>query len=122
MSLFKRYRGTLERHYVARADVLEERLVENPLNGLSRPKWVTVLTGVPCRISHLSGDVSGADPLPEAGQRVKLFVAPDVEIRPGSRVQVLDDGGGTVYRYAGHAASYDSDQEIVLERLEGTEL
>lgn len=122
MSLFGRYRKTLERHYTERADVLAERLVENPLTGLSRPKWTVAAKDIPCRVSRLSLGSSGTNPLPEAGERIKLFAPPDVRIPPGSRIRILKDGRETVYRHAGQATLYGSDQEIILERMEGVEL
>lgn len=115
-------RKAIEAYYEGTADVTEERLAKDPKTGISRPERAVTLKGEPCRLSYITSYTSGTNPLPEAEQRVKLFIAPEIEIGPGSRISVEQHGRRVDYRYSSHAARYCTHQEIWLKRLEGEKL
>lgn len=79
-----------------------------------------VYTDIPCRLSFSSiaqsAEGSGNDTVT---QSVKLFTAPDVRIRPGSRVHVVRATGAVSdWKRSGIPASYQTHCEYMLEPLE----
>lgn len=70
---------------------------------------------IPCHLDY--GDVGPVEAL-EPGQRVvlgaTLFLAPEVEIAPGSRVSVKQNGVQLVFEASGEAAVYQTHQEVPL--------
>lgn len=80
---------------------------------------VPVFSDQPCRISFSRSDAAGIpDPASEVTQPVKLFLAPELEIEPGSRIDVTRQGRTTSYQRTGVPAVYSTHQEIRLELFE----
>jgi len=81
----------------------------------------TLLFGdLPCRLSFSA--IAATDTLdhaPKIGQSVKLFISPDVEIPPGSRIDVNQNGRDSQYSQSGVPALYATHQEIPLELWDG---
>ncbi len=89
-------------------------------NGRTKKAFVCVYQDIPCRISFFSISATaagnGADKAPQA---VKLFVLPEVDIKPGSRIHVVRASGAVSdWRAAGRPADYQTHREYVLEPLE----
>ena len=89
----------------------------------SFPMTAKLFSGEPCRLSFsgassqtLSGlEAAGeAKPWSQAGQSVKLFLAPEREVPPGSKITVTGRGVTRVYGRSGQPAVYGSHQEIAL--------
>lgn len=81
---------------------------------------VQVLTGQPCRLSF--GTVPAAEQTDTGAalqQTVKLFISPKVEIKPGSKITVAQNGVTADYCRSGLRAVYTTHQEITLEIWEG---
>lgn len=113
------HRAAVEALYEGRCTVTEYRPFTKP-NKATGHHEVDVLSGRPCRLSF------GAIPAAEqtgAGasvqQTVKLFIAPDVIIKPGSRITVTQNGVTTDYCRTGEPAVYSTHQEITLELWKG---
>ena len=52
-------------------------------------------------------------------QTTKLFIAPEITIKDGSRIEVTDVlGKKTIYKSSGQPAIYQTHQEIMLELVE----
>lgn len=119
MSLASAVRAAIEKLYTGTCDVIEHRPIED--GALTRYEDVTVLKGQPCRLSFgqspAAGDVAdGASPLT---QTVKLFLAPEVKIMPGSKIIVTQAGQTVAFNQSGPPAFYESHQEISLELWKG---
>ena len=87
-------------------------------NGRAKEKEVDLYTDVPCRISF--DTVSAAETDYENGatklqQTITLFLASDMQIPPGSKLTVTQNGVTGVYRQSGQPAVYSAHQEIPLE-------
>lgn len=73
----------------------------------------------PCKISFgtktstKKGEVAAS-----VSQLVELFIRPDLEIPPGSKITVTHQGVTTDYTKSGVAATYATHQEIILELFE----
>lgn len=74
-----------------------------------------VIENEPCRISFASA--VSADPTETvtlAEQQVTLFIRSDLEIKPGSRITVTQNGRTVDYKASGQPRVYSSHQEVAL--------
>ena len=85
-------------------------------NGSTGFRDVVVLENEPC---HLSFDNTSATKEGEVAASVsqitELFIGPDVEITPGSKITVTQNGETVDYTKSGVKAKYATHQEIILE-------
>lgn len=71
---------------------------------------------LPCRLSFstlVAATVS--DNAAAVSQVVKLFLDVEVDVSPGSRIDVARNGQTTQYRSSGIPARYSTHQEVILE-------
>ena len=52
-------------------------------------------------------------------QTIKVFLAPEVNVKPGSKLSITRNGVTTDYKNSGEPARYDTHQEITLELFKG---
>ncbi|MEC0171658.1 ABC transporter ATP-binding protein [Paenibacillus graminis] len=111
-------RAALESTYEGLATVTEKKDVKDPATGKTRQQPVVVLADEPCALSQTS--------LPAATQTMtadqinydaKLFISPDVSIKPGSRIKVLQNGMVFEGEQTGKAFRYATHQEIKLKEV-----
>lgn len=109
-------RKALESTYDGTATVTEHRKLRNEETKLTGYEDVTVLEGQPCRLSfsNIAAVIQG-EPAAEVKQTARLFISPDVTIKPGSKITVTQAGITTDYTYSGIPAVYETHQEIILE-------
>ena len=112
-------RRAIEATYFGTLTVTEMRKVKDGKSKLTRNDPVVVLEGQPCKLSFETLKAAGqSDSAATIVQVTKLFVSPDVSIRPGSKITVTQDGATTDYTCSGVPAVYPTHQEIVLELFE----
>ena len=79
----------------------------------------TVLKRQPCRLSYASSSVltekNGASAVT---QSIRLFLAPECDIKPGAKILIEREGRVETYQRTGTPAVYPTHQEIELERYE----
>lgn len=78
-----------------------------------------VVTDQPCRLSYSSN--FSADKGERASgkeQVIRVFLAPEVEVHPGSRITITQNGRTGVYAQSGQPAVYATHQEIILKLWE----
>ena len=51
--------------------------------------------------------------------KIKLFIAPEINIMPGSKIVVTQRGRTTEYKNSGEPAIYETHQEIMLVKFKG---
>ena len=51
-------------------------------------------------------------------QVIKLFMAPEINVKPGSKILVKGVGGVVAYKSSGRPAVYPTHQEILLDLVE----
>ena len=113
-------RKAIENSYTGLCDITEYQSVKNEKSGITRQKAVTVVKEEPCRLSFekitsaVQTDTGNA-----VSQGVKLFIAPELEIKNGSKVSVTQNNKTVEYAASGQAAVYASHQEIMLEVWKG---
>lgn len=82
---------------------------------------VMVLENEPCRLSfktinNTNSTETGASAVV---QIAKVFLAPEIKVKPGSKLSVTQNGVTTEYKSSGEPAFYSTHQEIVLELFKG---
>lgn len=79
-----------------------------------------MLENQPCRVSFESNSttVKSNDTVYEKPQSIKLFIAPELIIKAGSKIVVAQNGRTEAYKSAGPPRVYTTHQEIVLEHFE----
>ena len=70
-----------------------------------------------CKISYETISKNSEDDIKaNVAQITKLFIAPELKILPGSKIEVTDVMGNvTTYKSSGKPAIYQTHQEILLE-------
>ncbi len=114
-------RAALEKYlYEDLCGVVEYRDVKDPKTKLTRKQEVAVLENQPCKLSFETlKDAEGTDTATAISQTVKLFLAPEITIAPGSKIVVTHTGRTEAYQRSGIPAVYPTHQEIMLTVFEG---
>lgn len=102
--------------WTGRCTIYEFQDVTDPITHQTTQKEVIVLEDEPCRLSYKQEQStniqSGAAVV---SQSIKLFIRPDLEINPGSVIEITQHGATCKYKGSGQPAIYCNHQEIVLE-------
>lgn len=114
--MYAMQRKAIESLYVGVCTVIEHQSVENSITHIMEDKEVTVLAGQPCKLSF--ENVTSTNQTSAAAivtQVTKLFIAPEIDIKPGSKIIVTQRGRTESYTRSGQPAYFSSHQEIQLE-------
>lgn len=113
-------RIAIESLYKDKCDVYVVENVTDPATNITKQDEKCILSDQPCRLSFLSSPSADQKEAAVLSQTVKLFIAPEINIAPGSKI-VITKENGIVYKYknSGLPASYVNHQEITLETWEG---
>lgn len=116
MDMGKLHRKAVESLYHGTCTVYERKKAKGEKTKLTGFKDVLVLENQPCRLSFakINAAVQG-EAAATAAQAIKLFLSPDIIVKPGSKVTVLQNGVERDYTSSGVPAVYQSHQEIMLE-------
>jgi hypothetical protein len=113
-------RKAIESLYDSTATVIEYQPIKDPISKRTTQQEVTVLTGQPCRFSlKMVSQAKGSETATAVPQVIKLFIAPELVIKPGSKISVTRKGVTIDYKNSGQPAIYDTHQEIILELFKG---
>jgi hypothetical protein len=111
-------RKALEKGYIGTFTVTEHQKVIKP-NHTTGFSDVDVLVDQPCRLSFSSNPSAKDGDVAEINQTVKLFFAPEIKVKEGSKVTVTQNGVTTAYKQSGTPAVYQTHTEILLELFRG---
>ena len=113
-------RKAIESLYDGTCTITEYQKVkkENKSTGFAE---VVVLEDEPCRLSFKT--ITNTNPT-ETGassviQSTKVFLAPEIKVKPGSKLTITQNGVTKEYKNSGEPAFYSTHQEIVLELFKG---
>ncbi len=89
----------------------------------SKNKYGTVVSevkelykNIPCRLSFKNiSQTEQTESVAKTSQIVKLFIAPEVYVPPGSVIEVTQNGVTRKYKHSGISAVYTNHQEIILD-------
>lgn len=115
----KAARKAVEATYFGTLTVTEMQKVKDERSKLTKDKPVVVLENQPCKLSFEKLQTAiQSDSAATITQVTKLFVSPDISIKPGSKITVSQDNVTTDYTCSGVPAVYPTHQEIILELFE----
>ena len=103
----KAHRKVIESQYEHTCTIKEFQSVKDPISKVTKKQEATILENQPCRLSYSS-----------VQQIIKLFIAPEIEIKEGSKIIITHEGRTTEFKHSGKPAIYSSHQEIVLELVD----
>lgn len=79
----KRARQAIESTYDCECDIVEYRATKNPINKRTDHKEETLLKKQPCRLSYKTiSNANESENESKVTQIVKLFIAPEIQIKP----------------------------------------
>ncbi|CUH95882.1 hypothetical protein P22_1968 [Propionispora sp. 2/2-37] len=113
-------RKAIESMYAGVCTVYEYQSIKDPVTKITSQKEVAVLTDQPCRLSfkNITG-TSSNDGAAAVTQEIKLFIAPEVTIKPGAKLTITQNGVTADYEGSGKPAVYTHHQEIILDLFKG---
>ncbi len=111
-------RKALEKGYTGTFTVTEHQKITRP-NHTTGFADVDVLVDQPCRLSFSSSPSTTDGDVAEIKQTVKLFFAPEIMVKDGSKITVTQNGVTTEYKQSGTPAVYQTHTEIILELFKG---
>lgn len=107
--------------WIGKCTVYNYETVTDPNTFQSTQKKVPIIVDEPCKVSYnkeqATNIASGAAVI---SQSITLFIRPDLEIKPGSVIEITQHGKTTMYKGSSKSAVYTNHQEIVLELYEDT--
>lgn len=112
-------RKNIESTYEGVLTITEHQKVKDESTKITGYQDVIVLDGQPCRLSFEKIQTAiQSESAAAVAQTTKLFVSPDIEIKPGSKITVTQAGITTDYQCSGIPAVYQTHQEIILDLFE----
>lgn len=111
-------RKAIEKGYIGTFTVTEHQKIKKP-NGSTGYEDAVVLLDQPCRLSFSSSPVTADGDVPAIAQTVKLFFAPEVTVKEGSKITVTQNDVTTEYKQSGTTAVYSTHKEVLLELFKG---
>jgi hypothetical protein len=112
-------RVAIEMMYQGTCTVTEHQKVKKD-NKTTGFQDVIVLTNQPCKLSF--SNITTTDQTETAAlvaQTAKVLIAPEIKIKPGSKLTITQNGVTTEYENSGEPAPFSTHQEIVLELFKG---
>ena len=114
------HRKAIEATYDGTCRIYGMQSVKDPVTKVTRQEEVLVQDGIACHLSYSSTvPAAGSDTVTGVAQTIKLFLAPELVVPPGSRIEVTQQGRTESYAQSGKAAVYPSHQEILLDLWKG---
>lgn len=109
-------RKAIESRYQGLCTILEKKKVKDETTKATALMDMAVLNNQPCRLSYSSSGVANqTDTVSNIEQAIKLFIAPEVKIAPGSKLRITQNGVTIDYISSGVPAVYETHQEVCLE-------
>lgn len=113
------HRTVIEQTYTSTCTVTERQKVKKP-NGSTGFEEIKVLEEQPCLMIYKNvSSASIPEPAAAINQGTVLLIAPEVEIKPGSKITVSQNGVTADYARSGIPAVFATHQEVNLESFMG---
>ena len=113
------HRRMLEQLYEDTCSVYELATEKNPVTKRAEQSERNIAADIPCRISFETAEPTvTSGNVAEKSVSVKLFLAPEVQIRAGSKLMVTHMGETTAYSSSGVPKLFPTHQEIELKLFE----
>lgn len=112
-------RKAIEGMYIGTCTITEHQKVkkENKSTGFQD---VIVLENQPCKLSFEKiTNTSQTETAALVVQIAKVLIAPEIQIKPGSKLTITQNNVTTEFKNSGEPAMFGSHQEIILELFKG---
>ena len=112
-------RKAIEKAYTGKCTIIEHKKVTktNKSTGFQDDE---VLTDQPCKLSFSNiSKANQGETAASIGQVTKILIAPEINVKPGSKLIITQNGVTTEYSKSGEPATYNTHQEIILELFNG---
>lgn len=120
MSNIDLVRETIESTYIGICTVIEYTKEKNPITKQNEYKEKTIYENKSCRLSfETNNNTNQTSTTNNVSQIVKLFIAPNLQIKKGSKIIVTQNNRTVEYKNSSEPAVYETHQEIVLQLFEG---
>jgi len=117
--VYRTMRTAIERMYEGRCTVFVQSGYVNPVTKRTEFVETVLYADQSCRLSFSNGrNTTGGAPVAEMSQGVTLFIAPELDIPVGSKIEVTQNGDTTAYSRSGTPSRYVTHQEIKLSPFE----
>lgn len=114
------HRQAVELLYEDTCSITEYKETVDEATKLSQWEEKTMISDEPCKLSFESIQSSQPDGTATAiRQIIKLFLAPELTVRPGSKISVTHQGNTVEYANSGVSAVYPTHQELLLTLFDG---
>ena len=92
-----------------------EFVKEKGRNNIVEKKEKVLYDNQPCRLSHKTiSQAEQTESFASTSQVIKLFIAPELLIPEGCKIEVTQNGVTKMYENSGISAVYTNHQEIIL--------
>ena len=86
------------------------------VKGVNKTEPVVYCKNQPCRLSYQKGgSASQSDTVNTSYQEIKLFIAPEIEIKVGAKITVTQNNVTETYKRSGKPLVYKYHQEVLLD-------
>lgn len=120
LTSLKQVRKAIESQYIGKCDIIELESKTNPITKLEEQTEVAVYKDMPCRKSYKKiSSTSDSEVNANVQQIIELFIAPEINIKPGSKIVVTQNGERNIYTRSGEPAIYETHQQIILDLWKG---
>ena len=112
-------RKAIESLYTGECSITEYKKIKKQ-NGSTGFRETMVIEHQPCRISFKTIASAKEGAMNQSiTQVIKLFIAPEIVVKTGSKITVTQNNITTEYKSSGKPAMYATHQEIILELFDG---
>lgn len=112
-------RPHIERMYRGKLTIHEWTLVTDPVTHISSEVETITVEDQPCLLSNTStAPTTSSDGVPSVTKVTKIFVAPDIIIKEGSKLVVTQDNITNTYERSGIPSVYPTHQEVSVNLME----
>lgn len=119
MDMFEMHRKAIESQYRGKCSIYELMTVKDPETKISKKEPVLVNEDIPCKLSYESLSVAGvSNGAAQKAIAVKVFMAPEIEVKAGSKLVITQDGVTKEFAKSGEPGVFPSHQEIMLNLFE----
>lgn len=113
-------RAAVEAYYEGLCSVIEYQDITDEITNITDQEEVTTIQNQPCKLSfERLTSTSQTDTAATVSQTAKLFLAPEIQIKPGSKIVVEWRGKTHEFSCSGEPAIYATHQEIILDLFRG---
>lgn len=113
------HRQVIEQLYEDTCTIYEEQEVTDEDTNITSTDTVAMIENQPCKISFENlNSTSDSGNVAEQKIAVKLFLAPEIDVKPGSTIEITHNGETVKYSNSGVAGKFYTHQEINLELAE----